>query len=111
MKKQFPSYSILRTTARHERAGASPSALKSLIRMNAELDFGPILGSVRTPCLLLHRAGDRAAVVAAAAPNQVLVSSTLKNLVARSNIKFQDYGSRTLKGLDHKTRLFEMAAH
>ncbi|MES5486764.1 adenylate/guanylate cyclase domain-containing protein [Bradyrhizobium sp. INPA03-11B] len=258
--------------ARYERAGASPSALKSLIRMNAELDVGPILGSVRTPCLLLHRAGDRAAnveasrslarhlpdakyielpgddhavvgdtsrlydeieefltgsrptvptsrvlatvlftdivdstkrarelgdhawqellgrhnqlvraeitrfsgheiktlgdgflatfdgparalrcasaivqvmpgiglsvraglhigeieasandvngiavhvaarVVATAAPNQVLVSSTLKDLVAGSNIKFQDHGSRTLKGLDHKIRLFEVAA-
>ena len=50
-------------TARYERAGASPSAVKSLIRMNAELDVGPIVGSVRTPCLLLHRVGDRACTV------------------------------------------------
>jgi class 3 adenylate cyclase len=259
-------------TARYERAGASPSALKSLLRMNAELDVGPILGSVRTPCLLLHRVGDRACsvevsrslarhlpnakyielpgddhalvgdtdrlydeieefltgsrptvqtnrvlatvlftdivestkrarelgdrawqellarhnqivraeisrfggreiktlgdgflatfdgparalrcasaiveimpgiglsvraglhvgeietsandvngiavhvaarMVATAAPNRVLVSSTLKDLVAGSNIKFQDQGSRTLKGLDHKIRLFQVAA-
>ena len=46
--------------ARYERAGASPSAIKALARMNSELDVGPILGSVRTPCLLLHRIGDRA---------------------------------------------------
>ena len=52
-------------TARYERAGASPSAVKSLIRMNAELDVGPILGSVRTPCLLLHRVRDRATNVEA----------------------------------------------
>jgi class 3 adenylate cyclase len=259
-------------TARYERAGASPSALKSLLRMNAELDVGPILGSVRTPCLLLHRVGDRACnvevsrslarhlpnakyvelpgddhllvgdtdrlydeieefltgsrptvqtnrvlatvlftdivestkrarelgdrawqqlltrhnqlvraeitrfggreiktlgdgflatfdgparavrcasaitevmpgigvsvraglhvgeiessandvnglavhvaarVVATAAPNRVLVSSTLKDLLAGSDIKFQDQGSRTLKGLDHKIRLFQVAA-
>jgi class 3 adenylate cyclase len=258
--------------ARQERASASPSAVKTLFRMNAELDVGPILGSVRAPCLLLHRVGDRgpsveasrnlarhlpnaryvelpgndhafvgdtarlydeieefltglrpvvptdrvlatvlftdivdstkrarelgdrawqellarhdqvvrteirrfsgreiktlgdgflatfdgparavrcasaiidaipamglsvraglhigeveasandvngiavhvaARVVATAAPNQVLVSSTLKDLVAGSNIKFQDQGSRTLKGLDHKIRLFEVAA-
>jgi len=259
-------------TARYERAGASPSAVKSLIRMNEELDVGPIVGSVRTPCLLLHRVGDRACtvevsrslarhlpnakyvelpgddhalvgdtdrlydeieefltgsrptvptnrvlatvlftdivestkrarelgdrawqellarhnqlvraeitrfggreiktlgdgflatfdgparalrcasaivevmpgiglsvraglhvgevetsandvngiavhvaarMVATAAPNRVLVSSTLKDLVAGSNIKFQDQGSRTLKGLDHKIRLFQVAA-
>ena len=258
--------------ARYERAGASPSALKLLMRMNAELDVGPLLGLVRTACLLLHRVGDRAAnveasrslarhlpdakyvelpgddhalvgdtdrlydeieefltgsrptvptnrvlatilftdivdstkrarelgdrawqallsrhnqlvraeitrfggreiktlgdgflvtfdgparalrcasaivevmpgiglsvraglhvgeieasakdvngiavhvaarMVATAAPNRVLVSSTLKDLVAGSNIKFQDHGSRTLKGLDHKIRLFELAA-
>jgi class 3 adenylate cyclase len=46
--------------ARNERASASPSAVKALMRMNAELDVGPILGSVRAQCLLLHRVGDRA---------------------------------------------------
>jgi class 3 adenylate cyclase len=46
--------------ARYERAGASPSALKAIVRMHTELDVGPILGSVKTQCLLLHRVGDRA---------------------------------------------------
>ena len=258
--------------ARYERAGASPSAIKALVRMNSELDVGPILGSVKTPCLLLHRVGDRACnvevsrslakhlpnsryielpgddhapvgdtkrlydeieefltgsrpiepsdrvlatvlftdivnstrrarelgdrawhellarhdqiiraeigryggheiktlgdgflatfdgparavrcasaivesipaiginaraglhvgevevtandvngiavhvaarVVATAAPNQVLVSSTVKDLVAGSNLKFQDHGSHTFKGLDDKVRLFEVVA-
>lgn len=49
--------------ARYERAGASPSAIKSLVRMNSELDVGPILGAVKTPSLLLHRIGDRACSV------------------------------------------------
>jgi class 3 adenylate cyclase len=49
--------------ARYERAGASPSAIKALIKMNSELDVGPILGSVKTSCLLLHRIGDRACSV------------------------------------------------
>ena len=39
--------------ARFERAGASPSAIKALVRMNSELDVGPILGAVKTPSLLL----------------------------------------------------------
>jgi class 3 adenylate cyclase len=51
-----------------------------------------------------------ARVVATAAPNRVLVSSTLKDLLAGSDIKFQDQGSRALKGLDHKIRLFQVAA-
>jgi class 3 adenylate cyclase len=46
--------------ARYERAGASPSAIKALMKMNSELDIGPMLESVRAPCLLLHRVGDRA---------------------------------------------------
>ena len=46
--------------ARFERAGASPTAVKALLRLHSELDVSPILGSVRAPCLLLHRVGDRA---------------------------------------------------
>jgi class 3 adenylate cyclase len=49
--------------ARYERSSASPSAVKALIKMNMELDVGPILPSVRAPCLLLHRVGDRACSV------------------------------------------------
>ena len=51
-----------------------------------------------------------ARVVAQAAPNQVLVSGMLKDIVAGSNIKFQDQGTRILKGLDEKVRLFSVAA-
>jgi class 3 adenylate cyclase len=47
---------------------------------------------------------------ATAAANQVLVSSTVKDLVVGSNIKFQDQGSRRFKGLDGKIRLFEVVA-
>jgi class 3 adenylate cyclase len=49
--------------ARYERSGGSPSAIKALARMNKALDVGPILGSVKTSCLLLHRTGDRACSV------------------------------------------------
>jgi class 3 adenylate cyclase len=46
-------------TARNERAGASPSSVKALMRMNEDLNVGPILSSVQAECLLLHRTGDR----------------------------------------------------
>jgi class 3 adenylate cyclase len=42
----------------------------------------------------------------AAAPGEVLVSSTVKDLVAGSGLQFQDRGLRTLKGVPSKWRLF-----
>jgi class 3 adenylate cyclase len=47
-----------------------------------------------------------ARVATAAAPGEVLVSSTVKDLVAGSGLRFQDRGSRTLKGAPAKWRLF-----
>ncbi|KRR17693.1 adenylate/guanylate cyclase domain-containing protein [Bradyrhizobium retamae] len=44
--------------ARSERLGASPSAVLALLRMNAEIDVRHILPTIRTPTLVLHRAGD-----------------------------------------------------
>lgn len=47
-----------------------------------------------------------ARVAAAADPGEVLVSSTVKDLVAGSGLQFQDRGLRTLKGVPSKWRLF-----
>ncbi|HEX4665715.1 MAG TPA: adenylate/guanylate cyclase domain-containing protein [Chthoniobacterales bacterium] len=41
-----------------------------------------------------------------AAPNEVLVSSTVKNLVAGSGLNFADRGRQTLKGIPDQWRLF-----
>ena len=45
-------------------------------------------------------------IVAIAQPGQVLVSSTVRNLVAGSNIRFRDEGSHRLKGLEERVKLF-----
>jgi len=45
-------------------------------------------------------------IVAMAQPRQVLVSSTVRDLVAGSNIRFRDEGSHRLKGLEESIRLF-----
>ena len=45
-------------------------------------------------------------IVAMAQPGQVLVSSTVRDLVAGSNIRFRDEGSHRLKGLEERVRLF-----
>ena len=45
-------------------------------------------------------------VAAAAAPGEVLVSSTVKDLIAGSGLQFQDRGLRRLKGVPSRWRLF-----
>jgi class 3 adenylate cyclase len=47
-----------------------------------------------------------ARVAAQATAGEVLVSSTVKDLVAGSGIRFTDRGSRTLKGIPGEWRLF-----
>ncbi|MBV9635134.1 MAG: adenylate/guanylate cyclase domain-containing protein [Methylobacteriaceae bacterium] len=43
---------------RWERLGGSPSAVKSLMEMNSEINIDTILPSVRAPTLILHRTED-----------------------------------------------------
>ncbi len=47
-----------------------------------------------------------ARVCGAAEPNQVLVSSTVKDLVAGSGLRFQDQGAHELKGIPDTWRLY-----
>lgn len=47
-----------------------------------------------------------ARVVAQAAPNEVLVSSTVKDLVVGSGIEFDDRGAQALKRIPGEWRLF-----
>jgi class 3 adenylate cyclase len=50
-----------------------------------------------------------ARVAAAAQPGEVLVSSTVKDLVAGSGLRFEDRGVRPLKGVPGEWRLFAAA--
>lgn len=47
-----------------------------------------------------------ARVAALATGGQVLISSTVRDLVAGSNLSFRDFGTRALKGLSEDVRLF-----
>jgi class 3 adenylate cyclase len=51
-----------------------------------------------------------ARVAAVAEPGEVLVSSTVKDLVAGSGLRFVDRGTRALKGVPGEWRLFAVAA-
>jgi class 3 adenylate cyclase len=45
-----------------------------------------------------------------AGPNEVLVSSTLRDLVIGSGLEFEDRGSHELKGVPGQRRLFAVAS-
>ena len=51
-----------------------------------------------------------ARVSALAGPNEVLVSSTLRDLVIGSGLEFDDRGAHTLKGVPGEWRLFAVAS-
>ena len=51
-----------------------------------------------------------ARVAALAGPGEILVSRTVKDLVAGSGIEFDDRGVSTLKGLPEEWRLFAVAS-
>jgi class 3 adenylate cyclase len=51
-----------------------------------------------------------ARVSAAAAPGEVLVSATVKDLVAGSGIEFEDRGAHALKGVPGEWRLYAVRA-
>ena len=51
-----------------------------------------------------------ARIAAAAQPSEVLVSSTVRDLVAGSAIAFVDRGARVLKGIPGERRLFAASA-
>jgi class 3 adenylate cyclase len=51
-----------------------------------------------------------ARVAALAAPGEVLVSRTVKDLVAGSGVRFEDRGSRTLKGIPDDWRLYAVSS-
>jgi class 3 adenylate cyclase len=47
-----------------------------------------------------------ARVAKEAEPGQVLVSSTVKDLVAGSRLRFREHGTATLKGVPEEWRLY-----
>ena len=51
-----------------------------------------------------------ARVMATAGPSEVLVSSSVRDLVAGSGFSFVDRGSHQLKGIDEERRLYAVAA-
>ncbi len=57
---------LIETTLRYMRAAASPSAVYAYEEMNALIDTRPILPTIKSPTLVMNRAGDPVAICDAA---------------------------------------------
>jgi class 3 adenylate cyclase/pimeloyl-ACP methyl ester carboxylesterase len=87
------------------------SIIERVASLGIEIRAGVHTGEVEL------RAGDyggiavhiAARVCARAGPSEVLVSSTVKDLVVGSGLRFEDRGSHTLKGVPDEWRLFALA--
>lgn len=107
--------------ARFLRSGCSPGANRALMRMNAEIDVRHVLPAVRVPTLVIHNDRDGsipvacgrymaerigARVAALAGAGEILVSNTVRDLVAGSGLRFEDRGVHALKGVPGEWHLF-----
>ena len=88
---------------RHPRRGASARA-RAASRAAHRRGRG---GRPRPP---RRRRGDRRACRATAASGEVIVSRTVRDLVAGSGIEFEDRGAHELKGIDDDWHLYALAA-
>ena len=88
------------------------AAIQSLRGLPLEIRAGVHTGEVQT---IDGKAGGIAVTLGAriagvAGPSQVLVSSTVKDLVAGSGLSFEDVGERELKGVPDRWRLYRATA-
>ena len=102
--------------ARFEGPAAAIQCAAAIVRDAAELDLqvraGVHIGEVQlvgagVRGVAVHEA---ARVMAAAGPNEILVSETVRALAGAAGLMFEDRGLHSLKGLDGERRLFAYAA-
>jgi len=97
--------------ARFLRLGASPGGMVDLMRLYEEIDVRPVLPVIQQPTLVLHGVAGIAVhtgarVAALAEPGEVLVSRTVRDLVAGSGLAFEDRGVSRLKGVEGDWQLY-----
>ncbi|HSS35364.1 MAG TPA: adenylate/guanylate cyclase domain-containing protein [Patescibacteria group bacterium] len=95
------------------RAIRSAQAIREAVRpLGIEVRAGCHTGEVET---IDHKVAGLAVnigsrVAALAAPSEILVSSTVKDLTAGSGLVFEDAGERELKGVPDRWRLYRVAS-
>ena len=75
--------------SRYERQAASLGTTMAMTRMINLIDMRSVRPAITVPTLVISRAD----------ASEVLVSSTVRDLVAGSGLQFEDGGSRQLKGV------------
>jgi predicted ATPase/DNA-binding SARP family transcriptional activator len=98
---------------RPERAIRCAQALRdSTRRLGIQIRVGLHTGEVETAGAAVRGIAVHmgARVAAEAGPGEILVSSTVRDLVAGSEIQFEDRGLRALKGVPEERRLFAVTA-
>ncbi len=102
--------------ARFEGPAAAIQCATAVLRDGTDLDL-QVRAGVHVGEVQLVGAGVRgvavheaARVMAAAGPNEILVSETVRVLVSAAGFRFEDRGLHSLKGLDGERRLFAYAA-
>ena len=99
-----------RSPVRRERR-LQPWALVAIVILAGSWAYAPSFSGVLTlddiRGIAVHIG---ARVSALAGPNEVLVSSTLRDLVIGSGLEFEERGARQLKGVPGEWRLFAVAS-
>jgi pimeloyl-ACP methyl ester carboxylesterase len=88
---------------RWAQAGASPRAIVALEEMNSQIDVRDILPAIAVPTLVINRTGDVAALGGA---DEVLISGTVRDLIAGSGFDLADRGLHDLKGVEGARQIF-----
>jgi hypothetical protein len=93
-----------------ERAAGSPRRGVRKQQLAFQLDVRDVLAAIAVPTLVVQSAANRFVIAARltslAGPDEVVVSSTVKDLVACSGIRFQDRGIHVLKGVPEQWHVF-----
>jgi hypothetical protein len=80
-----------------------------MIRLWYEVDVRSVLLAVRVPALVIARAGN-ATFPALAGPGEILVSRTIRDLVAGAPIRLESRGSHQLKGVPGSWEVFAVVS-
>ena len=121
VRLELPATAAWRSTPRATVSSRASTGLRGRSPVRAIVDRVPELGlNVRAGIHTgeCERVGDKLAGLAvnvgarvsgAAGPGEVLVSQTVKDLVAGSGIEFSERGTRELKGVPGEWRLFAVS--
>jgi pimeloyl-ACP methyl ester carboxylesterase len=95
--------------AEMERLAASPASAAAMARKWFDPDVRDVLPLLHVPTVVIARDHLGSRVMSQAAPGEILVSRTIRDLVAGSSLRFVPRGTHELKGVPELWELFSVA--